>query len=191
MLDGKIDYQFWCLLVRYGTLNVLSSSQNISPSSSKSLGHLVVPSGMSFIHYRVLNCSQNKQVISSNKINCSIRWFCGHFNTVCLVYIAGFSDNDEDEDDDGSQSVISTAASSRVSTAKSRASSARLTTLSRTWSGAAGSSKPSSSVSSKKTNAWGSSADEDKQEKLPALTPSLFAHVPSTVYFFVEGEKGT
>lgn len=99
---------------------------------------------------------------------------------------AGFSDND---DDDGSQSMISTAASSRVSTAKSRASSARLTSLNR-WPGTVGSSKPCSSASSKKTNAWASTGDE-KQEKVPALVPSLFAHVPPTVYFFVEGEKGT
>jgi len=102
---------------------------------------------------------------------------------------AGFSDNDDDAaDDDGSQSVISTAASSRVSTAKSRASSARLTSLNR-WSGTVGSSKPCSSASLKKTNAWASTGDE-KQEKAPPLVPSLFAHVPSTVYFFVEGEKG-
>ncbi|KAJ7318897.1 Tubulin polyglutamylase ttll4 [Desmophyllum pertusum] len=99
---------------------------------------------------------------------------------------AGFSDNDDD-DDDGSQSMISTAASSRVSTAKSRASSARVSNLSR-WSGAVGSSKPCSSASSKKTNAWASTGD-DKQEKVPPLVPSLFVHVPATVYFFTEGEK--
>ena len=98
---------------------------------------------------------------------------------------AGFSDNDED---DGSQSMISTAASSRVSTAKSRASSARLTAPGR-WSGAVSSSKQPSSASSKKTNAWASTGDE-KQEKVPPLVSSLFAHVPPTVYFFVEGEKG-
>lgn len=85
--------------------------------------------------------------------------------------------------------MISTAASSRVSTAKSRASSARLTSLNR-WSGTVGSSKPCSPVSSKKTNAWAPTGDE-KQDKVPPLIPSLFAHVPSTVYFFVEGEKGT
>ena len=102
---------------------------------------------------------------------------------------AGFSDNDDDNgDDDGSHSTISTAASSRVSTAKSRASSARLTSLNR-WSGTVGSSKPCSSVSSKKTNAWASISDE-KEEKAQPLVPSLFAHVPPTVYFFVEGEKG-
>ena len=102
---------------------------------------------------------------------------------------AGFSDNDDDDDDDGCQSMISTAASSRVSTAKSRASSARLTTLTR-WSGTAGSSKSLSSVSSKKTNAWAASGDDEKQDKLQPLVPSLFAHVPPTIYFFVEGEKG-
>ena len=85
--------------------------------------------------------------------------------------------------------MISTAASSRVSTAKSRASSARLTGLNR-WSGAVGSSKPSSLVSGKKTNAWSSSGDDERQEKLEPLVPSLFLHVPPTVYFFVEGEKG-
>lgn len=85
--------------------------------------------------------------------------------------------------------MISTAASSRVSTAKSRASSARLTALNR-WSGTVSSSKSCSSVSSKKTNAWASTGDEKAPEKLPPLVPSLFAHVPPTVYFFVEGEKG-
>ena len=98
------------------------------------------------------------------------------------------TDDDDDDDNDGSQSMISTAASSRVSTAKSRASSARLTSLNR-WSGTVGSSKPCSPVSSKKTNAWAPTGDE-KQDKVPPLVPSLFAHVPSTVYFFVEGEKG-
>ena len=106
----------------------------------------------------------------------------------CFANAAGFSDNDDDDDDDGSQSMISTAASSRVSTAKSRASSARVSNLSR-WSGAVGSSKPCSSASSKKTNAWASTGD-DKQEKVPPLVPSLFVHVPATVYFFTEGEKG-
>ena len=84
--------------------------------------------------------------------------------------------------------MISTAASSRVSTTKSRASSAKLTTLSR-WSATMDSSKPCSSASSKKTNAWAPNGDE-KQEKVPPLVPSLFAHVPPTIYFFVEGEKG-
>ena len=103
---------------------------------------------------------------------------------------AGFSDDDDDDDEDGdgSQSMISTATSSRVSTAKSRASSARLTSLNR-WSDTVGASKPCSSASSKKTNAWAPTGDE-KQEKAPPLVPSLFAHVPPTVYFFVEGEKG-
>ena len=83
--------------------------------------------------------------------------------------------------------MISTAASSRVSTAKKRrASSARLTNLSR-GSAPLGSTKPSSSLSSKKTNAWASSGDD---EKLPPLVASLFDHVPPTVYFFVEDEKG-
>lgn len=85
--------------------------------------------------------------------------------------------------------MISSAASSRVSTAKERASSARLTGFER-WSSALGSSKPSSSISSRKTNAWSESGDDDKQEKLEPLVRSLFAHVPPTVYFFVEGEKG-
>ena len=119
-----------------------------------------------------------------------------YYSLRCILFLlcyftnaAGFSDNDDDnDDDDGSQSMISTAASSRVSTAKSRASSARLTSLNR-WSGRVGSSKPCSSVSSKKTNAWASTSDE-KEEKAPPLVPSLFAHVPPTVYFFVEGEKG-
>ena len=85
--------------------------------------------------------------------------------------------------------MISSAASSRVSTAKGRASSARLTGVER-WSSALGSSKPSSSISSRKTNAWSASGEDDKQEKLEPLVPSLFANVPPTVYFFVEGEKG-
>ena len=85
--------------------------------------------------------------------------------------------------------MISSAASSRVSTAKGRASSARLTGVDR-WSSALGSSKPSSSISSRKTNAWSASGEDDKQEELEPLVRSLFAHVPPTVYFFVEGEKG-
>lgn len=106
-----------------------------------------------------------------------------------LFFTAGFSDNDDDDEDDGSQSMISCAASSHVSTAKGRASSARLTGVER-WSNALGSSKPLSSLSSRKTNAWSASGDDDKQEKLEPLVWSLFAHVPPTVYFFVEGEKG-
>lgn len=99
---------------------------------------------------------------------------------------AGFSDGD---DDDGSQSLISTAASSRVSTAKSRASSARPMMLgTRRWSGTVGSSNPSS-ASSKKTNAWASTGDDEKQEKIPPLVPSLFPHISPTIYFSVEGEK--
>ena len=85
--------------------------------------------------------------------------------------------------------MISSAASSRISTAKGRASSARLTGVDR-WSSALGSSKPSSSISSRKTNAWSASGEDDKQEELEPLVRSLFAHVPATVYFFVEGEKG-
>ena len=124
-----------------------------------------------------------------------MHWF--YYNPHCILFLlcyftnaAGFSDNndDDDDDDDGSQSMISTAASSRISTAKSRASSARLTSLNR-WSGTVGSSKVCSSASSKKTNAWAPAGDE-KQEKDPPLVPSLFAHVSPTVYFFVEGEKG-
>ena len=108
----------------------------------------------------------------------------------CCFYItAGFSDGDDD-DDDGSQSLISTAASSRVSTAKSRASSARPMMLgTRRWSGTVGSSNPSS-ASSKKTNAWASTGDDEKQEKIPPLVPSLFPHISPTIYFSVEGEKG-
>ena len=87
--------------------------------------------------------------------------------------------------------MISTAASSRVSTAKSRALSARSMTLStRRWSDTVGSSKPCSAASSKKTNAWASVGDDEKQEKVPALVPSLFPHIPPTIYFSVEGEKG-
>ena len=106
----------------------------------------------------------------------------------CCFYItAGFSDGD---DDDGSHSLISTAASSRVSTAKSRASSARPMMLgTRRWSGTVGSSNPSS-ASSKKTNAWASTGDDEKQEKIPPLVPSLFPHISPTIYFSVEGEKG-
>ena len=114
-----------------------------------------------------------------------------HLILLCyFTNAAGFSDDDDDDDEDGdgSQSMISTAASSRVSTAKSRASSARLTSLNR-WSGTVGASKPCSSASSNKTNAWAPTGHE-KQEKAPPLVPSLFAHVPPTVYFFVEGEKG-
>ena len=36
---------------------------------------------------------------------------------------------------------------------------------------------------------WLSDSDESLEIK-PALTPSLFPHKPSTIYFTVEGEKG-
>lgn len=86
--------------------------------------------------------------------------------------------------------MISSAASSRVSTAKTRASSAQLSHSSR-GSGTAGSSKPLSSVPFKKSHAWTPQTDEEKQKKLSPLVPSLFAHLPPTIYFFVEEERGT
>lgn len=104
---------------------------------------------------------------------------------------AGFSDvgdNEGYDDEDGCESVISSAASSRVSTAKTRASSARLS-HSRRGSGPVGSPKPLSSVPHKKSNAWTSQTDAEKQEKQSPLFPSLFAHLPPTIYFFVEEER--
>ncbi|XP_068716224.1 tubulin monoglutamylase TTLL4-like [Montipora foliosa] len=105
---------------------------------------------------------------------------------------AGFSDvgdDDDDDDEDGCQSSISSAASSQVSVAKTRASSARLSR----GSGPVGQSKPSSSSSRstacKKANAWTTQADEERKDKLSPLVPSFFAHLPPTIYFFVEGEK--
>ncbi|KAK2570041.1 Tubulin monoglutamylase TTLL4 [Acropora cervicornis] len=103
----------------------------------------------------------------------------------------GFSDvgdNDGYDDEDGCESVISSAASSRVSTAKTRASSARFS-HSRRGSGPVGSSKPLSSVPHKKSNAWTSQTDAEKQEKQSPLVQSLFAHLPPTIYFFVEEER--
>ena len=145
------------------------------------------------LHLYMLMSEENNKPFLEITLHVQYRFYC---SLSCILFLlcyftnaAGFSDNDDDDDDDDdSQSMISTAASFRVSTAKSRASSARLTSLNR-WSGTVGSSKPCSSVSSKKTNAWASTSDE-KGEKAPPLVPSLFAHVPPTVYFFVEGEKG-
>ena len=113
----------------------------------------------------------------------------------CKFYIsksAGFSDvgdNEGYDDEDGCESVISSAASSRVSTAKTRASSAQLS-HSRRGSGPVGSSKPLSSVPHKKSNAWTSQTDAEKQEKQSPLVLSLFAHLPPTIYFFLEEERG-
>lgn len=103
-------------------------------------------------------------------------------------FVEGFSD-----DDDNASSCTTL---SRAQSARSRSSSASVSTKKLTQTSSNKASKPNnirqstSAGSLRQTNNWVKSGNKEDSDLKPALVQSLFPYVSPTIYFAGEGEKG-